>query len=227
MGGRVSDVAGTELTVVVVAAGLGTRLGGENKVWRTVQGRPVWWWAASRFSGLVKGAVVVMGEDRVLEAEALSPSLPFPTYVVVGGRERSESSAIGLRYVRTPYVAVHDAARPLVSRSLIERVLQAALITGAAVPGLVAADTIKRVEAGLVMETLPRASVILAQTPQIFRTDWVLDALKTSPAPVTDDVSWLEQAGYPVAVVEGEPDNRKITTAEDWEWLQSQFRGSP
>ncbi len=171
--------------------------------------------------------MVVVERDRVGDAEAEASSLPFPTSVLQGGEERSESSAIGLRHVRSPYAAVHDAARPLVSRELIDRVLRAALLTGAAVPGLPAADTVKRVREGFVLETLPRTSVVLAQTPQIFRTDWVLEAMAASSGPVTDDVSWLERAGHPVAVVEGERDNRKITTLEDWQWLRDHFREAP
>lgn len=207
------------LSVVVVAAGSGTRLGGENKVWRLLDGRPLWWWAASRFSGLVQEGVVVVGEERLAEAEALLPSLSFPARTICGGRERWESSAAGIRACTTALVAVHDAARPLVSDALIQRVLDAARTTGAAVPGIPAADTVKLVEEGHVVKTLARASLVLVQTPQIFRRDWMLAALAAEPGSVTDDVSWLEGAGRPVAVVEGETGNRKVTTAEDWDWL--------
>jgi 2-C-methyl-D-erythritol 4-phosphate cytidylyltransferase len=217
-------VVETALTVVLVAAGRGTRLGGENKVWRQIDGRPLWWWAASRFSDLVREAVVVVSPDRVADAGEHASALPFPVRALAGGRERWESSAIGIRAVTTAYVAVHDAARPLVSSVLITRVLHAARETGAALPGLPATDTVKLVEHGHVKKTLPRASVILAQTPQIFRTDWAMSSLRQQPGGVTDDVSWLEAAGHPVAVVEGESVNRKVTTGEDWDWLLQHWR---
>src|SRR5579875_816254 len=206
----------SSLTLVLVAAGSGTRLGGENKVWRLVDARPLWWWAASRFAGLVREGVIVVEEDRVAEAERWVAGLSYPARVVTGGQERWQSSLAGIRASATPFVAVHDAARPLVSASLIRRTYEAAQTTGAAIPGLPPSDTVKVVEAGRVVRTLPREGLRLAQTPQIFRRDWMLEAAAGGASAVTDDVSWLEAAGYPVALVEGEIRNRKITTADDW-----------
>jgi 2-C-methyl-D-erythritol 2,4-cyclodiphosphate synthase len=111
-------------------------------------------------------------------------------------------------------VVIHDAARPLVSVALIEQTVAAAAESGAAVAAVRARDTVKRVEAGRVVETLPRDAVVLVQTPQAFRVDVLRDALASSDD-ATDEAALAERAGHAVRVVEGDPRNLKITTAED------------
>lgn len=209
------------LTAVVVAAGAGTRMGGENKVWRLWADHPVWWWALNPFADLCARGILVVASDRVNEAKAQLSTCSWPVEVIAGGLERWESSARGVALVDTEYCAIHDAARPLLSPQLIKRVYNAALEVGAAIPGLIPSDTVKMVADARVEVTLPRERVVLVQTPQIFRTRWLREAFQTPDVLATDDAKRVEQLGYPIAVVPGDPWNLKITTPLDWEWLTS------
>ena len=204
------------LTLVVVAAGQGHRMGGIPKVWRLWDERPLWWWSLAVLKEHVAAAVLVVAPDRVAAARTW---LASDGVVVAGGATRDLSVASGLQRVRTPYVAVHDGARPLVSRALVDRVWRAALETGAAVPGLPPTDTVKVVHRGLVARTVPRHHLVTVQTPQIFRTEWLRDALARKGSGVTDDSAAVEVAGHAVAVVEGDALNRKLTVEADWLWL--------
>ncbi len=205
------------LTLVVVAAGQGHRMGGVPKVWRLWEERPLWWWSLAVLKEHVAAAVLVVAPDRVEDARTWVGS--DGVAVVAGGATRDASVASGLGWVRTPYVAVHDGARPLVSRALVDRVWRAALETGAAVPGLPPTDTVKVVHRGLVARTVPRHHLVTVQTPQIFRTEWLRDALARKGSGVTDDSAAVEVAGHAVAVVEGDALNRKLTVEADWLWL--------
>ena len=189
--------------VILPAAGRGTRFGGD-KLAEVVAGRTVLEWSVAAFDRRADvAAVVVGGRD------------------CPGGENRAETVAAALRHaagVEAEFVAVHDAARPAVSRGLIDRVFAAAVEYGAAVPGVAVTDTVKRVRDGTVVETPPRAELVAVQTPQAMRRDWLADALARCPVPlaaVTDDARLLELAGYPVRVVEGEASNLKLTRPAD------------
>jgi 2-C-methyl-D-erythritol 4-phosphate cytidylyltransferase/2-C-methyl-D-erythritol 2,4-cyclodiphosphate synthase len=121
----------------------------------------------------------------------------------------------------SPYVLVHDGARPLVSGRLVDDVMEATRRCGAAVPLLPIADTVKTVDAsGAVAKTVDRSSLRLSQTPQGARTDWLLQAMRQAAdggIMVTDEAAALELAGRKVAAVAGEARNRKITSIEDLE----------
>jgi 2-C-methyl-D-erythritol 4-phosphate cytidylyltransferase/2-C-methyl-D-erythritol 2,4-cyclodiphosphate synthase len=118
-------------------------------------------------------------------------------------------------------VLIHDAARPFVSAAIIDRTIEAAAAYGAAIAAVEASDTVKRVErhphGALIVETIPRDSIFLAQTPQGFRREILADAvaLGRSGVNATDEAALAERAGHPVHVVPGEPGNVKITTEED------------
>jgi 2-C-methyl-D-erythritol 4-phosphate cytidylyltransferase len=213
----------SELTAVVLAAGRGERLGGIPKVWRELSGRPLWWWSLEAFRPVAHALVLVVAPDRVAEAESRLSAFGRPCRVVAGGDARADSSRAGLAVVDSRFVAIHDAARPLVTPGLITRVFEAARASGAAIPGLPPADTVKLVVAGRVSRTLPRERVVLVQTPQVFRTDWIRAAMAAGPPQVTDDSGWVEALGHPVQVVEGDRDNRKITDAADWAWLLARW----
>jgi 2-C-methyl-D-erythritol 4-phosphate cytidylyltransferase len=139
---------------------------------------------------------------------------------VVGGAERQDSVRCGLEALpaEVTHVAVHDAARPLVRPRDVSRVVRAAGSCGAALLAVPVRDTIKRVEAGQVVATPPRSECYAAQTPQVFRIDWLRAALAKADADGvrgTDDAALVERLGVKVAVVEGDPANLKITAAED------------
>ncbi len=149
---------------------------------------------------------------------------------VPGGSERQHSIANALQEIGdgSPLVLVHDAARPCVSRRLIDRVVAAAAAHGAAIPGVAINETVKRVGAdGRVLETIPRADLRAAQTPQGFRTELLRTAYALAHENRTlgtDDASLVEAAGATVHVVEGDPENIKITLPEDFERAERYLR---
>jgi 2-C-methyl-D-erythritol 4-phosphate cytidylyltransferase len=142
--------------------------------------------------------------------------------LVDGGAERFESVANALARIpaEVGLIAVHDAVRPLGTPALVDAVFAAAAEHGAALLAVPVADTLKQVDAGTnrVTGTTPRTGLWQAQTPQVFRRDWLLDAYArraSVPQPVTDDAQLVEAAGYPVVVVPGAATNFKITAKDD------------
>ena len=145
---------------------------------------------------------------------------------VPGGPRRRDSVAAGLAAAGdAEIVVVHDAARPLASHRLIEALIAAARREGAATAAIPCVYTIKRVAGGRVVETLPREQLVAVQTPQAFDADLLRRAHAAEPElDASDDCLLVERLGVPVAVVPGEPSNRKITLSDDVEWLRRQMR---
>lgn len=208
---------------ILVAAGEGRRLGSDRpKAFAALGGRPLLAESLERLdaSDWIDGIVVVAPpgweEPTILLAEELVASKV--TAVVTGGATRADSVAAGLEEVplEALVILVHDAARPLVSEAVIERVLKG-LADGAAgaVPGLPVHDTVKRVDAGQVVETPERASLIAVQTPQAFVADRLRAAYAGDLSGATDCASLVERVGGKVAVVEGDPALLKVTTVDD------------
>ena len=139
------------------------------------------------------------------------------TDVCAGGRRRQDSVAAGLKRLNNcQWVVIHDGARPLVTRDLIERGLEAAKETGAAVAAIPVTDTIKIAgDDGIVLETPPRQNLWAVQTPQVFRVDIITRAYKQAKDEVTDDASLVEGLGYKVKLYMGAYDNIKITNPDD------------
>jgi len=210
------------VTAIIVAGGRGSRLGADRpKQLLEIGGRTMLQWSVSAFDShpAVSEVVVVLPRD-------LKESVVFDCQtrgeIVFGGERRQDSVAAGFAAsnAAAEIVLVHDAARPFVSGELITRVIDAAAAHGAAVPARHASDTVKRApRAGAaVVETIPRETVWLAQTPQGFRRDVLADAMARSDgSDVTDEAMMAERAGHPVHVVEGDESNVKITTADDLE----------
>jgi len=139
---------------------------------------------------------------------------------VAGGAERQDSARAGLAAVPpdATHVAVHDAARPLVRAADVSRVVAAALAEGAAILAEPVRDTIHRVAGGQIAATPPRGECFAAQTPQVFRIDWLREAYAKAEADGvhgTDDAALVARLGNPVRVLAGDPANFKITTAAD------------
>jgi 2-C-methyl-D-erythritol 4-phosphate cytidylyltransferase len=205
---------------VVVAAGSGERLGAGPKAFVDLCGEPLLVHAVRAFAGLTDDVVVVVAPGDVDRAEALLDRAGLPvTAVCAGGATRQESVARGLDDCppRTGTVAVHDAARPLVSRPLIRRTLGGLVEPWAAVaPGLPVVDTLKLVDEERVIMTVDRRDLWAVQTPQAFDRavlQRVHDRLDARDA--TDDLALVEAAGGRVRVVAGERRNFKITYPED------------
>lgn len=193
-----------QVWAIVVAAGAGRRFG-SAKQFEVVAGRRVLDWSLAAAREACDGVVVVLPADR------LEPG------TVAGGVTRSGSVRAGLAAVpeSAEVVLVHDAARPLATTALFERVV-AAVRAGAdaAIPVVPVAETVKRVQGDQVVETVDRTSLVTAQTPQAFRADALRRAHKAQPE-ATDDAGLIEAMGGTVVVVAGDPGNLKITSPDD------------
>jgi 2-C-methyl-D-erythritol 4-phosphate cytidylyltransferase len=194
---------------IVVAAGGGTRFGAAKQFAR-LGGETVLDRSVTVARAACDGVVVVLAADAAWDA-------PASVERTVGGETRSDSVRAGLARVPAgaDIVVVHDAARPLASPGLYERVVRA-VADGAdgAVPALPLSDTVKRVDGGHVVETVPREGLVGVQTPQAFRAD-VLRAVHRAGGVDTDDAALVEASGGTVVIVDGERYNLKLTVAED------------
>jgi 2-C-methyl-D-erythritol 4-phosphate cytidylyltransferase len=219
-----------QTTVVLAAAGPGTRLGAtEPKAFVLLHEVPLFIHTLrSLFDApAVCGAIVVIPPAEMARAEDwLRKFGPWdhPVGVVAGGAERQDSVRNGLEKVDTDLVAVHDAARPFVDANVVQAAITAAAEYGASIVAVPATDTLKQVDpADSIVTTIPRADVWFAQTPQVFRTE-ILREAHTAAAnghlSATDDSALVERLGFRVRVVRGNPENRKITTAEDLRWAE-------
>ena len=212
------------VTAIIAAAGEGRRLGAAvPKQLLQIGDRSI----------LERSVAAFVSHDRVDDVivvlpDALAAAPPdwltvSGVRVVAGGTRRQDSVANAFDRVRpeSDVILVHDAARPFVSPELISRSIDAAAEHGAAIAALPASDTVKRVDgdgAGtVIVETIPRASVYLAQTPQAFQREILSAAVALGRTGVdaTDEAMLAERAGHRVHVVEGDPANLKITTARD------------
>jgi len=211
---------------ILVAAGRGLRAGaGGPKQYRTLGGRPVIARAMAAFSNHPAVFVVqpVVNPDDASAFEAAVSGLRHEP-PASGGATRQASVLAGLEALarhKPDLVLIHDAARPFISPELISRAIEAAPITGAAIPAIAVADTIKIIgDAGQVEATPDRSRLRIAQTPQAFRFDISLDAHRRAAREgrndFTDDAALAEWAGLTVTTFEGDPANMKLTTPEDF-----------
>lgn len=207
--------------VLIVAAGRGTRMGGEvPKQWQLLAGKPVLEHVLAAFAGM-QVLVVIHPEDRA-RAEALGVPL------VEGGASRDASVRAGLEALAgtgVEAVLIHDGARPLVSRALIDRLLVALEAHEGAAPALAVTDALWRGAEGLVAGTMDRAGLFRAQTPQAFRLAPILAAHRAHPGGAADDVEVARAAGLDVAIVEGEETNLKLTFPGDFARAEAILRG--
>jgi 2-C-methyl-D-erythritol 4-phosphate cytidylyltransferase len=218
-----------ETRAIIVAAGRGERMGGSApKAFLSLAGAPMLAHSARAFDAAasVSAITVVVPADRVDEARELLRGLQKPVTVVAGGERRQDSVRRGLDAVPEDFdgiVLVHDAARPLVDVALIDLVAAVAGRAGAAIPVLPVADTIKRIEDGIVRATVDRAALSAAQTPQGFDIALLREAYDVAErdgTPLTDEAMAIERLGRPVRAVPGSARNRKITTADDLAWAE-------
>lgn len=227
-----------DFAVVLAAAGKSTRFGKAHtkKVFTMLGTKPVWMHAAEVFANRsdVKQIVLVISqEDKEYFNEKYSGNAAMlGVEVVLGGAERADSVLAGLQKVREgiDFVAIHDAARPCLADQWITSVFDRAKKTGAALLATPCAPTIKRVNPDRVIEeTVPRAGLWLAQTPQVFRRQLLLEAYAkhSDPQSATDDASIVEESGHPVSVVEGNALNIKITTKSDLKFAELAVKALP
>lgn len=212
------------VAALVLAAGRGVRAGGEvSKQYQLLAGEPLLRHALRRLSshpavGPVR-AVIGAGDEaaHALAAEGLGLGPP-----ILGGATRQASARAGLEALAADppeIVLIHDAARPLVSPALIERLLAGLLDADGAVPALAVADTLKRAEGGRAQATLARENLFRIQTPQAFHFSRILAAHRDARTEATDDAALIEREGGTIALVEGDPMLEKVTAPGDLERL--------
>jgi 2-C-methyl-D-erythritol 4-phosphate cytidylyltransferase/2-C-methyl-D-erythritol 2,4-cyclodiphosphate synthase len=215
------------VAAVIVAAGRGERAGASiPKQYRPIGGEPMI--RATLRAFLAHPRIdfvqpVINPNDGQAYADAIA-GLKDVLAPVAGGATRQASVRAGLEALtarRPALVLIHDAARPFVSATLIDRAIGAGRRSGAAVPGIALADTVKSIDdSATVIETLDRSRLRMVQTPQAFAFSVIVDAHRRAAAAqrdsFTDDAALAEWAGQRVSVFEGEADNLKITTNDDF-----------
>jgi 2-C-methyl-D-erythritol 4-phosphate cytidylyltransferase len=229
------------VTAILPAAGLGTRMGADTpKQFLSLDGVPVLLFTLRRLAACpaITNFVVATRAEEVdsVAASVASANLGRPVKVVRGGDTRQDSVANALAEVPTDadLILVHDAVRPLVTPSQIERVIAEAAACDAAILGIPAMDTVKEVkraslptDVALITATIPRERVVLAQTPQVFRASLLREAFARGHADgvtASDEAGLVERIGRDVHVVVGSERNLKITRPGDMELAEFYLR---
>ncbi len=211
-----------KVAAVVVAGGSSRRMG-FDKLLAPLDGSTVLQKSVAAFAEhpMVDEIVVVASAANVETFSRLFAGTPKLTAIVPGGAARAQSVLAGIDVTDAPWLAIHDGARPFVSRQIITDALQGALATGCAAPAVPVKDTVKRVNVDdIVVETPDRATLFAVQTPQVVAKELYLQALQMldaeqDAAAITDDCMVMEQGGYTVKLTQGSYANKKITTPED------------
>lgn len=209
---------------VVAAAGSSTRMGGADKLFASVDGIPVLVRTLQALSAspYIHEITVVTRRDKLLEVGSLcrGACLPKVTQVIVGGDSRLESVYKGIHQLsdKVKLIAVHDAARCLVPRAVIDAAVLTAARCNAAVPAVAIKDTVKTFDGEFITSTPDRETLRAVQTPQVFRAELLRAALQKAMEEgweVTDDSSAVERLGATVPLTPGDERNIKITTPID------------
>jgi 2-C-methyl-D-erythritol 4-phosphate cytidylyltransferase len=210
--------------VILPAAGRGKRMrAGKNKLLLELNGMPVLIHTLRVFEEdeACEGIILAIHPQDEKEFRTLLKKYRVTKVLnlVPGGEERQHSIFNALKTVKTDgVILVHDAARPFIRKGHIHRLTEKAEETGAAIIGVPAKDTMKKVQNGVVEETVERSSLWAVQTPQAFRVSLLKEAYEKAERDEflgTDDASLVERLDYQIAVVEGDYDNIKLTTPED------------
>ena len=213
-----------KVSAIIPAAGSGVRFG-EEKQFKLLSGRPLFFHTLKLFlqSDYIDEIIVAVPSANVdsTHRDVLSMSAGKPVKVVAGGTRRQDSvkNGIDVSDSDSTLVCIHDAARPFVTEDLIQRSISACEFADGAVVGIPSKDTVKFSENGLVKETLDREKIWLAQTPQSFHKNKLLQALyyaETENLTGTDESALMEAMGFSIKLVEGDSNNFKITTKDDW-----------
>ncbi len=231
--------------VILAAAGKSTRFqskgakalgsGPQKKPFMDLKGRAVWVRSAEIFSNRedVKQLIISIAEEDIeWFQQKFRPNMAFMQIeIVAGGRERSDSVQNALARVKSDidYVAIHDAARPLITDKWVGELFSAVETSGAVIPAVRVASTLKRAgKDRCIQETVDRTDLWAAQTPQVFKRQLLLDAYaQRGDFQPTDEAQLVERLGHDVKIVEGSPLNQKITTAADFRMAEALINALP
>ena len=204
-------------SAVVLAGGAGKRFGGAKHT-ALLAGRPVLHWSLRVFQSHpeVGEIILVLPKGEIGGAGEIRKLFPKISAIVPGGPERTDSARAGVSSSNGEYVLVHDAARPLISRELVTRVMSTLERHPAAAPAVPVRDTIKRAKGEFLVGGLERGGLCRVQTPQGFKRELIAEAYEKAFAAATDDTTLLEVTlGVPSLLVPGDESNIKITVRED------------
>lgn len=228
-----------DISVIVVGAGKGERFGGgENKIFAKIDEQPLFLKALQLFCNredVCQTILVISPTDYSQVREKYGPNLGFMgVKLVEGGAERYESVRNGLAAVSddAKFVAVHDAVRVCVADPWIDEIFKTARSVDGLLPVIPVTSTLKRMgKDGVVGETVSRAGLVMAQTPQVFKRDVIVDAYAKlsdeDASTITDDAQVAALAGYKIGSIDGDARNIKITTKDDLALVKAAIKTLP
>tara|TARA_B110000263_G_scaffold34239_2_gene25966 strand:- start:4338 stop:5015 length:678 start_codon:yes stop_codon:yes gene_type:complete len=214
-----------KVSAIIPAAGSGSRFG-ERKQFKLLNGQPLWCYTLAPFvrSKLINEIVFVVPEEFISTVLASknfkSLSKNKDIKVVAGGSNRTKSVLNGILSTNktNDLICIHDAARPFIKDSLITKTVNACKEFDGSILAIPSNDTIKIVQGGIIEKTIDRRIVRMAQTPQTFHKNKLLDAYKNNvDSNVTDECTIMELSGYSIKIIDGDNENLKITNSLDWE----------
>ena len=214
-----------KVSAIILAAGSGSRFG-EKKQFKKLNGKPIWVYSLDTFvqSECVDELILVIPNDSL---ENLKQSKSFISLnkknnikLVPGGESRNDSVLNGLKAVKkvNDIACIHDAARPFIKTSYIKYSIEACSEFDGAIIAIPAIDTVKKADNQIIENTIDRKSLWMAQTPQTFKKDKLLYAIKNSShLNITDECMLMEEANFKIKLIKGDYSNFKITNEIDWE----------
>ena len=222
-----------KVSAIILAAGSGSRFG-EKKQFKHLNGKPIWAYSLNAFiqSKCVDELILVIPNDSL---ETLKRSQDFTSLnkennikLVLGGESRKDSVLNGLKAVKkaNDIVCIHDAVRPFIKISYIKHSVEACSDFDGAIIAIPSVDTVKKVDNQIIKNTIDRESLWMAQTPQTFKKEKLLYAIKNfSHLNITDESMLMEEANFKIKLIEGDQSNFKITNGIDWELAKVIVRG--
>ena len=214
-----------KVSAIIPAAGSGSRFG-EEKQFKILSGRPLWAYTLDPFikSSLINEILFIVPETYINTVQSsenfIIASKKKEIKVIPGGPKRTDSVLNGLYSTKKTngLVCIHDAARPFIRQSFITETVNSCKDFDGAVLAIPSVDTVKVVKDEIINKTIDRTIIWMAQTPQTFHRDKLLDAFKNNiNVHVTDESVLMELSGYSIKIINGDAENFKITNKLDWE----------
>ena len=222
-----------KVSAIILAAGSGSRFG-EKKQFKELNGEPIWFYSLNTFiqSKCVDELILVIPYDFLGTLKQSQVFKPFNKKnnikLVPGGESRKDSVLNGLKAVKkvNDIVCIHDAARPFIKTSYIKHSIEACNEFDGAIIATPTVDTVKKVDNQMIKNTIDRRSLWMAQTPQTFKKNKLLYAIKNySHLNITDECMVMEEANFKIKLIVGDQSNFKITNEIDWELAKVIVKG--
>lgn len=218
-------------SAIITAAGSGRRFG-EAKQFKKLHGKPLYQYSLDTFikSRLFDEIILVIPDSNQEKVQKkIKRKYGSQVTLIIGGPYRQDSvkNAIQNSNPKVDLVVIHDAARPFITKTLIEQCISACEISDGAIIAIQPHDTIKFSKDNIVEKTIERSNIWMAQTPQAFNKHKILEAYSSSEFDdlvVTDESSLMEKLGYKIMIVPGSGKNFKITTYDDWERAEAKLK---